>query len=138
MLIHTAKSVREDFIEAVEIGRRFPPALPKMPQTLWPEIVRTSSELYAAEYKKSTQVVTATEMKRYETIASWVTFIHEEYVRRILWMIALGYPGWKIAKRLIPVVRLSASTINRKANAAFALIAEKLNSGQTPPLPIIK
>ena len=77
-------------------------------------------------------------MKRYETIASLVIFINEEYVRRILWMIALGYPGWKISKRLIPVVRLSASTINRKANAAFALIAEKLNAGQTPPLQISK
>jgi hypothetical protein len=136
-MIHTAKTVRDDFSDAVEIARRLPPALPKMPQTFWPDVVRNSTELYAAEGKKSVRAVTAEEMKRYEMVASWITFVTEEYVRRSVWMIASGIPAWKISKRLRPTVNVSASTVNRKAGASFTLIAEKLNAGQTPPNPTV-
>jgi hypothetical protein len=136
-MIHTAKTVREDFSDVVEIARRLPPALPKMPQTFWPDIVRNSSELYAAEGQRTRRAVSAEEMKRYETVASWITFVDEEYVRRAVWMVASGVPAWKIEKLLLPSVRVSASTVNRKVSAGFALIAEKLNAHQTPPIPVL-
>lgn len=130
----TAKTVREAFTDAVEIARRLPSALPKMPQTYWPEVVRNSAELYAAEGKRTSAAVSAEEMKRYETVASWITFVDEDYVRRAVWMVASGVPAWKIEKLLLPSVRVSASTVNRKVSAGFALIADKLNAHQAPPI----
>jgi len=132
-MTHNAKTVRAAFANATSIAQCFPTALPKGPMTFWPEILRTETEKYASEDKQKLRTLTPNDIKEYEITTSWIAFIEDHVTRRLIWMVAKGLPGWKIAKILKSSAHISASTVNRHANAAFSLIADKLNAGHSPP-----
>ncbi len=130
-MVVTADDVLTRFSNAVAIARRLPHAGPHGFHNVWPEIQRFCAAGDEGDSKRK-RCATAAEIAEYETVASWMGFVEDAAVRRMIWAYSAGMAGWQIAKAMKPT--MSQSTVHRRILRALIQIADKLNAGEKPPV----
>lgn len=129
-MLHSAEEILDAFEQAVNIAKRLPWDGPVGIRNRWPAILRQGHEGYCRN-DRSLGAPTAKEIEEFEKVASWIRFIPDASTRCMVWSYASGKPGWKIGKAAQPPI--SQSSVSRRIVSALALIAFRVNAGESPP-----